>query len=480
MIPLISQFNKFSLENKSIIQKALTTATDVGAALIPQNLEEIMTDTVIRLSPEMAMVTPKVCEGNLHEFNQVKSRPAPGGAMGEAATTPGTNSKTSRKSVTLKIVRRKGIVTEFLKDTSRKYIDAQTFEMQQHIQAQVLDLIIYMMYGNADGNTYEFDGLDKFIGSSVGASAPNRVNAAYGGVVPSTLSTLDGMLDQSNTKGGARHRRAFGMSPQMLSKFSGLLTNVRLNQGLAAGGFSQVDVNGGWRLNAYRDIPIIETTAVRPIQSFTPVLTISQGTGGSIVNGTYILQVSAVTWEGEQIASAETPVTITAGGGTASIHISLDAANVDASLNKNAIQYRIYCTAMNGAAKSETLRKIVSAFLYDSDGTKLTTNNGVDADIVLTSLTPGTDVPASMQADVPLVQTGSISPEIVYLWDLDPIQGLGKLPYTNTAGDQFNGLVTTTPLAPIDDYIHFLVKSYCALCPSFEQTSFWYRGLRTA
>src|SRR5512137_741930 len=152
MNPIVNQFNRYALNNKSIIQKALTTAVGVGQALIPQNLEEQITDTVIRLSPELALVTAKSIEGKTHEFNRLTQRPAPGGAMGENATTPSTNSKTARDNVDLKVIRREGKVTNFLNDTSRKYIDAASYEMQNHLQAHVLDLIAYMLYGNKDAN----------------------------------------------------------------------------------------------------------------------------------------------------------------------------------------------------------------------------------------------------------------------------------------------------------------------------------------
>ena len=56
---VIKQFNKYAANNKSLIQKALTTATGVGGALIPENLEQLITDTVIRLSPELAMALMK-------------------------------------------------------------------------------------------------------------------------------------------------------------------------------------------------------------------------------------------------------------------------------------------------------------------------------------------------------------------------------------------------------------------------------------
>lgn len=476
----VSQFNRFAQNNKSLIQKALTSATGVGEALIPENLERIVTDTVIRMSPELALIDAKKISGKVHEFNRLTEKPNRGGAMGENATTPITNSKTGRESVTLKIVRRKGKITNFLKDTSEGYIDAASFEMENHLQAHVLDLIYYLLYGNENAwdyktgtgrnqSGYEFSGLDQFVST-------NRINESLGGVVPTNLKFLDNMIDASNRKGGARHRRVFGMSPEMLSLVSNLLTNVRLNQGLSAGGLTQVEIAGGWRLNAYRDIPIIETTSTSPIEQMNATVTLGQAvTGGALSDGTYYIRVAPVTLEGEQEAEDQQSIVVNGGGAVQSITISLNRPHQTNGID-SALSYKIYGGTVSNANK---LIQIASAFTYDAEGSP-NGDNGVDQDIVITSMTPGTDVPAHMQDDVPLQATGSAYPEIVYLWDLDPIQGLGKVPYTNTAGDQFNGLVTTRQLAETDDFIHFLVKSYPALVDSFEATSAWHRGLRVA
>lgn len=478
MSGLIKQFNKYASENKSLIQKALTTATGVGGALIPENLEEIITDTVIRLSPELAMALMKKISGNTHEFNRLIQRPSRGGAMGENATTPITNSKTTRDTVTLKIVRRKGKVTNFLIDTSEEYIDAAAYEMENHIQAHVLDLIYYLVWGNANSNVYEYSGLEQFI-----TSKHEAFSAAATGAVPTTLRFLDDMIDWSNRKGGARHTRAFLMSPEMLSLVSSLLTNVRLNQGLVGSGMTQVEIGGGWRLNAYRDIPIIETTSLSPVESLTSTVTVATNgtTGGSFSNGTHYFYIAPVTYEGEQLPSAEKSVTLSGGTATQQIKIDLDAphgtTDADGNTYYNVLSYKIYYGSSTGVTNC-TLLKQVSAFTYDSEGAP-DGDNGVDDSIVVLTATPSTDVPTHMQSDFPLQQSGGVyNAQSIVLWDTDPIQGLGKLPFTNKPGDRFEGMVVTKPLAETDDFINFLIKSYTALTPSYEGTSYWLRNIR--
>lgn len=395
--------------------------------------------------------------------------------MGENSTTPITNSKTSRDNVTLKVVKRKGKVTNFLIDTSQDFIDTAAYEMENHIQAHVIDLIYYLVWGNKDSNTYEYDGLEKLI-----TSQKNAFSTVSGGAVPSNLTFMDDMIDASNRKGGARHSRAWLMSPEMLSKVSQLLTNVRLNQGLQGSGITQVDINGGWRLNAYRDIPIIETSSLSPIEAMSPTVTVTKvATGGDMSNSTLYVYVSPITQDGEQAPCAEKTVTLDAGTAVQRFKIDLDDVHkttINGTAVATAYAYKIYVGTATGVANC-TLKKIVPAFTYDADGTP-NGDNGVDSSIYVSTLTPGSDVPSAMQSDIPLVASGGVYPESVVLWDLDPIQGLGKLPFTNKPGDRYKGLVVTKPLAEIDDFINFLVKSYLALCPSFEGSSYWLRNIR--
>lgn len=467
MNSLIHQYNKYRDEN--LLQKALTSATGQGEALIQQNLEREITNTIIRLSPEMAMVALKRISGKTHEFNRLVALPRTGGAMGEAASTITSNSQTVRDSVQLKIIRRKGEITNFLQDTSEEYIDAAAYETENLLQQHIYDLINYILYGNASANAYEFDGLDTLIST-------NRIlpTDRYGDTL-ATLATLDTMIDKSNRAGGARHKRVFEMSPELLSKVSQLLTNVRLNQGILGNGLTQVDIGGGWRLNAYRDIPIIETTATRPTNQATAKTTYygtlgssTLTTGGTVPAATYYIQIAAVTEEGEQLASAE--ITQTTTGATSTLTITWEAV-------LNAYRYKIYTSGTTSVDK--TLVRVIAADEYDSVGTII---GKIESYTFTTNpLAADTSVPTAMQSDkqLELESAANDVPEQIFLWDLDPIQGLGKVPYTNSGGSRFNGVVTIKQLAETDDNIPLLIKSYLALTPSFERTSVYARGIRT-
>lgn len=456
---LIHQFNRYSGENKSLIRKALDSTTGVGGALIPQKLEQVITNTVVQLSAELAVVNPRFDNQKLHEFNQITALPSAGGAMGEGATTPTRQSAFTRQGVTLKVVRRKGAVTNYLQDASAKYVDASAAEMENHLLAHTYDLVYYMYHGNKGANAYEYDGWDAMVQT-------NRFDKAS--AVPTSLKFLDDMIDANRRKQGAKHKKAFMMSPEMLSKVSQLLTNVRLLQSNGAGGLSQVEVNGGWRLNAYRDIPIIESTSTRPVSTMTTVVGVG-GTSGALSDGTYYVRVAPVTYFGEQAACPEVTVVLSGGTGTQSIDLSWTAFKGG---NNDAISYRVYAGTMSG---NLTLKAVIPAFTYDGTGTP----TGDNVAYALASMTPvAASVNSAMENDKPLSFVGGVPEENVWLIDLDEYQGLGKLPYTNTAGSRFGGLVTIAPLAIVDDNIPFLIKSYCALVPAFEGTSALSRRLR--
>jgi hypothetical protein len=230
---------------------------------------------------------------------------------------------------------------------------------------------------------------------------------------------------------------------------------------------TQIEINGGWRLMAYRDIPIVPSMGMRPKVTMGTVSAASGGTtGGAFADGTYYFRVAPVTYNGEEMASAEASVTLSGGGSAQKITLSFTAIT-------GAIQYRVYYGTASG---SLTLIKIVPAFEYDGAGTI----GSAVTSISVTTATPGADVPTALQSDVPLIATGGVPMENIILWDLDKYQGMGKFAYTNSAGSKFNGVVTVKPLAETDDDMPFLIKTYGALIPAFEATSVMYRGLRIA
>jgi hypothetical protein len=454
----VQQFNALSKNNRSLIRKALDSSSAKAEALVPEFLEKVITNTVMQLRPELAMITAKFGRQKTHEFNQITSLPASGSAMGEGATTPVTNSVYSRQTVDLKIMRRKGAVTNFLQDASGDYIDSAAAELENQLLTHSYDLCGYITHGNAGADEYTHSGLDTFISTY-------REQEVVAGVVPTSLSFLDDMIDSNLDHQGAQHNKAFIMSPQMLSKTSKLLTNIHAYQTLGV-----TEVPGGWRLSTYRDIPIIVSSAMRPRSKMGTISTATATTGGTIPSSTtYYFRVSAVTNNGEQGASTE--VNQATGSGTETNTITLSWTAVT-----GALYYKIYGGTSTGAV---TLVDVIAAVSYDGNGTRSTATTSW---VLSAALAANSDtVSTAMEADLPLnAETSAVPTETVILWDLDEFQGLGKYPYTNVGGSKFGGLVTIEPLAKTDDFLNFLIKTYGALCNSYEATSGIHRGLKVA
>ena len=449
----------FALPNSNkLLQKALTSATGSGETLIEEHLETVITNTMIRLVPELALPEYKYDPQKVHEFSKITALPAAGSAMGENSTTPIRQSTLARATVNLKIMKRKGSVTGFLQAAVEKNYDAMEVELENHLQAFGNDMATYLLYGNAGADAYTFSGLDVF-------TATYRKNEAVGGVTPTNLSGLDNLIDSSNRRKGQPHRRCFIMSPELLTKYSQLYTQVRDNRE-AIRGTKVIEIDGGWRLQTYRDIPILESSQTRPQGQMGAVVYADAGAGGAIPDDTRYFQVAPVTWDGEQIASTEVN----------GASVNADTITLSWTAYTGALFYKIYASDASG---TETLVDIISAFTYDGTGT--ITASVTSVTYTSEPLTPdATSVPTHMQNDVPLNYTGGVPPEVVFFWDLDPYQGMGKVPYTSKGGNRLNGFAEVIPLAKLDDHDDFLIKAYPALVDAFEATCGMHRGLRVA
>jgi len=448
-----------SPEGKRLLQKALTSGNTSGGPLIAEHLETVITNELVRLVPELAVPEYKYDPQETHSFNRITALPAAGSAMGENSTTPVRQSAMERATVDLKVMKRKGQVTGFLRAAAKKNYDAVEVEVENHLSAFANDMASYLLYGNKGADAYTCDGLDRFI-------ATNRVNEVVGGKVPTDFSELDDMIDAGNRKKGSAHRRAFVMSPELLTKYSGMYTQVRDNRSAVREGTTTIEINGGHRLQTYRDIPILESSQTRPQGQMGAVVYSDAGSGGAIPDDQRFFQVAPVTWDGEQLASTEV-------NGTSS---SADTITLTWTAYTGALLYKIYASDATG---TETLVDIISAFTYDGNGTPTAAVTSVTyTSEPLTA--DATSVPAHMQSDVPLNAAGGFAPEYVFFWDLDPFQGLGKVAYTNDDGNRLDGVATIIPLAKTDDTDDFLIKSYLALIDAFEATSAVNRGLRIA
>jgi len=448
-----------SPQSKELIRKAMSTGTTSGGPLIEQHYESVITNAAIRLNPYLAVPEYEYAPQKFHRFTRRTALPSPGSGMGELAYAPDRSATRQEVIKTLKTLQRRGGVSGFARAATKKNYDAERVELDDQIEAMANDIAIYYLYGNADADAYTFDGLDKFIST-------NRNNAAVGGVVPTDMSILDNMIDQSRSKKSQGHRVVFSMSPFLLRKFSSLWTNVRDQRPAVRDNTEMIYIDGGYRLRTYDGYPIIEGSQTRPTEQMGAVVYSDAGAGGAIPDDERFFRVAHITWDGEQIASAEV-------SGTS---VNADTITLTWAANTNAMYYKIYASDSTGAEK---LVKVISGFTYDGNGTP--TGNVTSVTFTSEPLTPDANsVPTHMQNDVPLSYTGGIAPEIIHLWDLDKYQGLGKIAHSNDLGTELEGFLGIEKLGRTRNATDFLLFTYMAMIDSYEATSAMYRGVRVA
>jgi len=482
---LLNQYNTvMGSQNKTLIAKSLLGAAGSnGAALIPEYLVPTITNAIPRISVELAVMTPRFGAQSIHSFDQLTALNAIGAAMGEASTTPTTQPTFARNTMTLKVMKKKGATTDFLRFASADRIDAAAANIEATLTSFVHDLCHYNMYGNRTANSMEYSGWDHFI-------ATNRINAPLGGTAVTSWAFIDDMIDRNIDLQGEKHNKAFFMSARMLSRLTQIYTNFR-DTIPVSGSMNVVDVPGGHRLTAYRGVPIITSGQTRPKET-TGICSVthsdSYGATAIADNTLRYFRVAGVSKNGEQIAYDELSDN-TGSSGTGNQHLQVLTLTADATV----YAYKIYVGTASGACY---LRHIIPNVTYAADGSiagsVTVTETGVKSFVTnvagqVTTVSfladpyvASTSVTTAMQLDVPLILGNGIEPETIWMIDLDEFQGMGKMPYTNPGGSQFGGLVNVEFLAKVDSQLPFLLQSYTGVCPSYEATSVLYRGARIA
>lgn len=121
-------------------------------------------------------------------------------------------------------------------------------------------------------------------------------------------------------------------------------------------------IKGGLNVLTYRDVPIIKSSFLASKGQMTTVTaTDGGGSGSSLANSQYGYIVEVVTDYGVSLGSAEATVTPVAGH---NVTLSWTTPAIKDTYNNTRLNlfYRIFRTAAAGAAGSETLYAVVSAF----------------------------------------------------------------------------------------------------------------------
>lgn len=163
------------------IQKALSTS---GSALIPTKLEPLLTELAVIETPLLGFFKEIPWTTNVYTWNERTALVA-AAAYNETDTFSSNTSTYSQKTVTVKMVKADGEVTNLLRSTSGDYIDALRAEIESAAQEISHQLERYYIVGNAGASAKEFDGLSNLISATYSAAS-----------VKISLNVLDGAINK--------------------------------------------------------------------------------------------------------------------------------------------------------------------------------------------------------------------------------------------------------------------------------------------
>lgn len=431
------------MNRDEIIRKLLDSTA--GSHLFPEQMSRVLSELVFKLNPILAKIRGTQIAGDSYKHNQRTAIPSVSTISGENATTVSASSTYNRVTTDLKIMKAKGGVTGFQKAASRAYIDSYKTELQGSLTKLSYDMENMVLNGDATADSYQFDGVENLLPTA------GKVDN-YGAV---DLTLLDNMIDYMITKGGRGDDIGFFMSTAMVSAVTRKMT-ATLHAPV-----EKVMIEGGFRFETYRGIPLIETSFLAPLATMTDFTSVAAAAGGALPDGVYYYRVAAVTSEGETIAN--TSDTATCGAGNNTIDLTWPAYT-------DALNYKIFRSAVGGSAGDETLLDTIAARTYDADGN------------VTGSVTTYSDATASTADGVtkPLSEAVAGNPdESIMLLDFTKNKGL-EMVYTNENANQVNNLVTFMELARTEDKMEYLLKSYLALILRNENLGIRARNVRKA
>lgn len=429
---------------KTELRKALTASTASGTALIPEDLEPMIRANLLSLSPLARMVPLVRADGNIHRVVRRTAHNASAWFEGEMTAAAYSESTYARRAAEIKILRTHGQASDFMVSSARSFTDVLADEIESATEG-LADLFEFAtIWGTTDdlvtraftGDAYQYNGVYPYILED-GAST-NVVDSDA--VI--TLSNLDSLLDVTVNKyrnvGDMQY--LFMMSPQMLSKVSGLQTLIRRES-------PSVQFEGGFVMETYRGIPILPSGFVKPSGTASPATQTSTptGTGGlcALGTGTYRYKISAITLYGEQIASATSTAAVTNG--------THDYVALSWTANSDAKLYALYRTLAGEGDDDDNydLFDIIAAKTYGATGAVTGNVNSYQDD--------------GSKAGLTSVHPMASGEEVIFLVGLGERQGVARPVLMPSVGEPIDALVNYVPLVETTDSVQFRLKSYHTL-----------------
>ena len=121
--------------SNSELRKALTVG-GTGDQLVREDLEALIRQDLLVLSPLSQMIEPVLADAHIHRVARRTAHIA-AGFEGESADASYSESTYDRRSVTMKILRTHGKVTDFQQSASRSFVDSVVAEINSAPQGMV-------------------------------------------------------------------------------------------------------------------------------------------------------------------------------------------------------------------------------------------------------------------------------------------------------------------------------------------------------
>jgi hypothetical protein len=373
----------------SELREALTAAG--AAALVPKVIDPTLVEYQRRYAPLCRAIPTQKWNSDTYFFNQ-RTSVASGGAVPDGGAKPVSNSTYVQLSYPMKHVESVGAVTGYAQAVTQMLIgDLRQTEIRGSILGYYWDVEAFICWGNAAATLNQaqpqYDGLDTMIGTFSG-STQNVIDKAGGSLTLATLDELIDMVESNAAMPVQDDSWMFITSSTGNSKIAQLLENQqRFND--------RVEIASGLIVPTYRNIPFMKSSFLSMRgYSVGTVTSATATTGGTLAAGTYKYQVSAIiARQGEIAPSAEVSQTTT--GSTSTVTLSFTPPGGNDGLAPQL--YKVWRTALNGAAGSETFLGYVDSTVgLAADGvTPVLTNQIVDTGTALVpQQSSGTVVPA--------------------------------------------------------------------------------------
>jgi HK97 family phage major capsid protein len=216
------------------LRKALNTASGTGSNLIPEVVSEGLRRFVEFRSPLYTLVPKRDWPTNTYIFRSQTALPSASFKADGATLDAADNATYAKPTVAMKYIYARGEVTGPMQAAAGSLFDAMQLEIEAHADALVREIELTLIGGDSGVTAAEFDGFTTQITQEHDAASTAL-----------SLSHLDTALDVP-----ADYPSHIIMSRAMGRKLWSLL---QAQQRFV----DRVEVEGGFRLPAYNDLPII-------------------------------------------------------------------------------------------------------------------------------------------------------------------------------------------------------------------------------